>query len=532
VTSPLNGVFPDSPELTGRIGGSLGKRARVGGIWYDPVPWTIGAALVSWLIGMLRQVPCIQSNPEEAINPIPRLCYSDIGVLYASQSALHGGGSVWAENSASDYPPLIGYLITFVRWISKLLGAKVEPGVTGTDLLHATNMFFALNAILLFGCFVALIIIHLRLGAKVAVKHTQGIQLRAWDAVFIALSPAIMTAALINWDLWAVMLVSLVLLLWARRKPLAAGVVAGVACATKFYPLALIPVLLLLCVRAGKGRAFLTFFGGGIASWLILNLPLLFTDKAAWLAFYTHNAARGAELGSIWYVLQLAGVKWSGPLLVSALMIAGIAIGGVFIIMEVLDAPRRPRVPQVMLLVLVIFLVFNKVYSPQYVLWLLPFVVLARPKLLDVAVWSTAELAYFFAIWGFLGGVLGPGTGADRLYWLIVMLRILVQFWVFGRVIHDIRNPWDDPVRVPYVDDPVGGILDHESDASWVQPRRARAAGLPVAKAHNKEPHHTDGSELGNNFVASSSGADVKLTDRSPELPRLASNTMLLSDEE
>jgi hypothetical protein len=478
VTSPLTGYFPDAPGLTGRIGGPLGKRARIGGVWYDPVPWTIGAALVSWLILMLRQAPCIRSDSDETINTFPRLCYSDISVLYLNRAPLHEGGNVWASDPPLEYPPLIGYFITFTRWMAGLLGAKVEPGVSGADLLHATNLFFAVSAVLLFGCFMALVVIHLRLGAKAAVRHTQGIRLRAWDAVFVAFSPAIMTAALINWDLLAVMLTSLSLLLWARRLPLPAGIIAGIACAAKFYPVALVPVLLLLCVRAGKGRAFLLFFSGGVVSWLALNLPLLLTDRAGWAYFYSYNATRGADLGSIWYVMQLAGVEWSGPFIVSALEVVCIAIGGVFIIMEVLDAPRRPRVPQVMLLVLVVFLAFNKVYSPQYVLWLLPFVVLARPKALDIAIWSGAELLYFLAIWGFLGGVLGPGTGADRLYWLVVVLRVAVQFWVFGRVVHDIRNPWDDPVRMPYVDDPLGGVLDHEPDAAWVQAKRARPAML------------------------------------------------------
>ena len=37
-----------------------------------------------------------------------------------------------------------------------------------------------------------------------------------------------------------------------------------------------------------------------------------------------------------------------------------------------LAAPRRPRLPQLCFLVLAAFLMTNKVWSPQYVVWLVP----------------------------------------------------------------------------------------------------------------------------------------------------------------
>ena len=62
-------------------------------------------------------------------------------------------------------------------------------------------------------------------------------------------------------------------------------------------------------------------------------------------------------------------------------------------------APRRPRLPQLLFLVVVAFLLVNKVYSPQYVLWLLPLAALARPRWRDLLIWQACEIFYFFAIW-------------------------------------------------------------------------------------------------------------------------------------
>ena len=44
----------------------------------------------------------------------------------------------------------------------------------------------------------------------------------------------------------------------------------------------------------------------------------------------------------------------------------------------------------------------NKVWSPQYIIWLVPLAVLARPRLWPYVLWQLAEVAYFFGIWGYL----------------------------------------------------------------------------------------------------------------------------------
>ena len=56
---------------------------------------------------------------------------------------------------------------------------------------------------------------------------------------------------------------------------------------------------------------------------------------------------------------------------VHALLRAGILV-------LIISAPRRPRFGAMAFLVVAAFLMTNKVYSPQYVLWLLPPMILAR----------------------------------------------------------------------------------------------------------------------------------------------------------
>ena len=143
------------------------------------------------------------------------------------------------------------------------------------------------------------------------------------------------------------------------------------------------------------------------------------------------------------------------------------ALACVLVGLLVLLAPRRPRFGAVAFLVVAAFLMTNKVYSPQYVLWLLPFVVLARPRWRDWWVFTVGELVYFVAIWWHLGGELSPGDGGqDRVYWFAVVLRLATEAWVVVMVVRDALRLERDPVRA-LLDDPTGGVLDGAADTAW-----------------------------------------------------------------
>ena len=67
-----------------------------------------------------------------------------------------------------------------------------------------------------------------------------------------ALAPGLLMHGTTNWDLLAVALAGLGLLAWARSRPMVAGVLLGLATATKLYPVLFLVPLLFLCLRAGR----------------------------------------------------------------------------------------------------------------------------------------------------------------------------------------------------------------------------------------------------------------------------------------
>ena len=179
---------------------------------------------------------------------------------------------------------------------------------------------------------------------------------------------------------------------------------------------------------------------------MLANLPAYLTGPEQWRVFWHFNADRGPDLGSIWLVVAQAKdiaiqahtinvVSW---VFFGAWCLGVLALG--------IRAPETPRLAQLGFLVVAGFLLVNKVYSPQYVLWLLPLAVIARPRWRDQLVWQGGEVLYFVMVWWYLGGELDPASGGDAgFYWLAIVIRMLAELYLVAIVARDVLRPWHDP---------------------------------------------------------------------------------------
>jgi uncharacterized membrane protein len=197
----------------------------------------------------------------------------------------------------------------------------------------------------------------------------------------------------------------------------------------------------------------------GVVSWLVANAPAYLSGPEQWKVFWTFNSDRTADLGSVWMLLDQAGDvgfsahtinTWSW-LLFGLWCLAVFAIG--------MTAGRKsaavPRLAQLGYLIVVGFLIVNKVYSPQYVLWLLPLAVLARPRWRDQLIWQASEVFYFCTVWWYLGGYLAPTGGGDAgFYWIGIAVRVAGELYLAAVIIRDLYRPAKDPVeRYPEVEE-------------------------------------------------------------------------------
>ncbi|MGH3663649.1 MAG: glycosyltransferase family 87 protein [Micromonosporaceae bacterium] len=414
-----------------------------------PVWGLVALSAVTMLLGMVQRAPCHAAGwPADYSVLMGKLCYSDIPLLYGNR-VFHTGDFPFTVNPGAyetlEYPVLTGFFADFA--------ARLARWLTGVDLSApydigaAAVTFYEVNAALLLIC------------GLVAVWATARSASRPNRALMVALAPSLALTSLINWDLFAVALAALAVLAWARRMPVLAGVFIGLGFAAKLYPVLLLGPLLLLCLRAGKLRAYGRTLVATVIAWLAVNLPVALISPYGWAHFWVFNQERGGEFGSIWYLFALAGQPVAalneislGLFLLSCVGIAWLA----------LRAPRRPRVAQLCFLVLAAFLIVNKVYSPQYVLWLLPFAVLARPSWRDWAIWQFAEVAYWVAIWMHIGGYLGE---SGWLYDAATIARIAATLYFAAMVTVDVLRPERDLERRDARDDPAGGVLDGAPDA-------------------------------------------------------------------
>ena len=416
---------------------------------------------LTFALGMVQKAPCAADAWQNGTVRYTQMCYSDIPYLYSGRGFAEGFPP-YLDNGGRyeylEYPVLTGAFAYGATLVTHTLfgtpdtaGESVDQVASNPQVQDNIVPFTAVNAVLLFVC------------ALVAVWALAGVhRRRPWDAALFALAPALPLAALINWDLLVVALLATALLAWSRSRPVLAGVLLGLGTAAKLFPLFVLGPLLVLCLRAGRMREFRLALAGAAVAWLVTNVPVALANFAGWAQFWTFNADRGADLGSLWYAWSLTGHTVSPTTVnVGSWVLFTLACGAVAVLGLV--APRRPRLPQLAFLVVAAFLLVNKVYSPQYVLWLLPLAALARPRWRDLLIWQAGEIIYFGAIWLHLSGDFAPAA-SDSVpvpYILAILVRVAAQLWLVGMVVRDILQPWNDPVRADgLTDDPAGGILD------------------------------------------------------------------------
>jgi uncharacterized membrane protein len=435
----------------------------------------VAASALAALLGYAQKLPCSSGGAWNSFTGQFRdSCYTDIYPLYYNEGL--SAGKVPYFGHPVEYPVLIGAMMQVAAWA---VHSVIDPYSRGRDFYYVTIVLLAL-------CLVAGVL------ATAATAQREGDGAGWKAALLVALSPALILAAFINWDLFAMALAAGGLAAWAAQRQYLAGVLLGLAVATKFYPLLFFGALLLLCLRAGRMREFGKAFGAGLLAWLVVNLPVAIPATANWARFYAFSRDRGADWGSVWYLFEhynipVLGDSSQGTLnLMSSGAFALACVGIAFL---ALAAPRRPRLPQLCFLLLAAFLILNKVWSPQYVIWLVPLAVLSRPRYWRwYVIWQLAEIGYFFGIWGyFVNMYQAPAGVTANWYFVILAARLLSVAVLAGTMVADMLHPERDRVRASGLnDDPAGGILDGAPDRLViVWGRGRRNTPLPAEAAVN-----------------------------------------------
>jgi uncharacterized membrane protein len=365
----------------------------------------VALAILSCLISFVKFSHCENSGwstPGQYIHA----CYSDIPALYGERGLSKGDWAYSNGDKSVEYPVVTGA----VMWAL----AKVTP--QGGD---SAKDYFNINIF-----FIALLLIATALFIY---------QIKPEFTYLYLLAPAGIASLYINWDLWAI--ISMVAsIYWFDRKKLNLSALSlGISISTKFMPIFLLFPMAFIFLRRGQLKGFLKYLIISSITFAAINLPVYLTTPDGWMRFYKLNLSRGPDWGSLWYALTSLNIKIANLNYLSILMLlAGFAAIAIYI----LELRNIPSLASLSFIVLATVMCTSKVYSPQYVLWLIPLAVIAlsdKGDLLAFWIWQGAEILYHVAIWQHLATVTGAKFGLPLFgYALITLLRITATLYLIA----------------------------------------------------------------------------------------------------
>lgn len=469
-------------NFTELIGGPLGQRSSPGAT--SPGFFTVERVLiiltiVAALLSIMIKGYC-RVNGWHTPQQFYATCYSDFPELFSSRGLADGVFPLFDQKALFEYPVITGLIAGVTAWLVPGRGASPER-ILG---------YFDMNATLIAAMWIVVVLATARINRR-----------RPWDAAMVALAPGIVLAGVINWDMWAVAMLAVGMYFFAKERPVLAGLFIGLGTATKLYPLLMLGAVFLLSLRSGRLRVLFVNTLSATIAWLAVNVPIAAINPAGWRYFFDYTRDRPAGYSSPWFAYNLVAERLQlvqlGPEAINALAMDMFLVACVLIAGLALTAPRRPRMAQLTFLIVAAFILSNKVYSPQYVLWLVPLLALARPRWRDFLLWQAAEALHWTATWMYLGQTSSGGAAQNNIdmpyYVMAVMLHMVATAYLMLRVAWDVWEPHLDPLRAQGEDDPHGGVFNGAKDWFRIDLKSPAASVLPWRRGALKSVEEQSG---------------------------------------
>ncbi|MHA6785754.1 glycosyltransferase family 87 protein [Pseudonocardia saturnea] len=458
------------------VGGPLGRHALVGRArFWTPLRVVLLVAVAVLALSWLGKSPCLQQyrTDDGALaldwrdgRQYVAMCYSDTVPLWGIENLDDASAlpyrDPWIENPGTadeavrymEYPVLTG----FHQWAAARVADAWRALAAGVGWLPS-----GLPVVVYFDVSAA----WLALAWLVTVWAVHALRpSRPWDAALVALSPLVLVHVFTNFDALAVGAATAGLLAFARNRPLLAGVLLGIGGGFKFYPLLLLGPLVILGLRrwrdGGSPAPALRAAAAALVTVVAVNLPVALAWPTGWWEFFRLNQTRPADPDSLYFVIShfsgwpgFDGQLASGepPAVLNVVTLALFALCCAAIAALAWFAPRTPRLASLAFLVVAAFLLVNKVWSPQYSLWLVPLAVLALPRTRLLLAWMVVDALVWVPRMYYYLTPANMGLPPD---WFLgaVLLRDAAVIGLCVLVVRSVLRPATDPVRAVGLDDP------------------------------------------------------------------------------
>ena len=396
-----------------------------------PVLLAIASTALLTLLSIGLRAPCL---------------HGDVTLPLATGTGCYGDlDAMWSARGLSDH--LFPYLTTLPATPGS--PATIEyPVLLGTLMwlvslpAHSYAGFLVASSIVMGACAIGITLI-----LYSSVGH------RAW---LWAASPALVLYLSYNYDAAPALCTVAALALLKGRNPVQlstrrlvwAATLLAVGGGLKLYPLLLLGPVCLWLLRGSPGegqtpratritRAVLAGVVGG-GGFAVINLPFAIANFSGWLEPFRFQAARAIDSStmSIWYLVgQHVRLLSSGRRLMALATVATL-VGIVAVMVAGWLQSRMKAYPLLgaCLGLVTAYVLLNKVFSPQYIVWLLPLMLLygvgVRWTLAYVLLDPVLYWSWFLAIFG--GAV---GNAAMASFWSrIQTAAVLVRFVLVGAI--------------------------------------------------------------------------------------------------
>lgn len=408
----------------------------------------LGATTLGLVAGFLLKDQCA-THPWADAFQYRRLCYNDLQPLYEVRGIR--SGLLPYLDVVYEYPPLTGIFMDLVGRLLRWLHAVGLVGSAGNE------NYFRLSSLLL-APFAYAITLLLR------TRVTKG-RLLLW-----AIGTPIVLYSFHNWDLIAVAGGVWGIAAYEKSRHGMSGGALGLGAAAKLYPAFIAPAILLDRWSRADRKAAFRFLISIVVVFVLVNLPFIVLARGVppvldrpdwaeavrgleirspadngWVRIWTFHAGRYPDFGTVWYWIAHHGRAlvdsdawrswWQVPAegqpagfrdSVSVTSLLLFLLGSVAFLWrgwQRRDSENGYPVVATSLGIVVVFLLVSKVHSPQYALWVVPFLAMLDVPWKWVLGYLAADLLVYVSGFYWFTVFDSPTPGWKGIFEVAVLLR-------------------------------------------------------------------------------------------------------------
>lgn len=204
-------------------------------------------------------------------------------------------------------------------------------------------------------------------------------------------APSMFMFFVYNWDMMAILFCITAFYFVKRENNSMAAFFLALGFVSKFFPIIYLPILL---IKQKTIREWVKIASTFFITTVVINGYFALANFTGWSYFFSLNDLRNSNPDSIWTVIRFFIFDLSVGR-INAISFSVFIAAFVWLIWRF----RRAQFMNLCFIGTLLFLLCNKVFSPQYVLWLLPFLAVLPLNIKGLFyVWEFSDLAALFAI--------------------------------------------------------------------------------------------------------------------------------------